>query len=113
MSVLGGYRWQMTRTPSSSDSAPATHTQLRLARDLAEDLRRPWEKPTAEPRRLTPARARRGFRNLRPTTPLPSGAPKPSRPGPERPPGTKNKQRAARHDAGKRATTRPSKPHMG
>ncbi|WP_436849454.1 hypothetical protein [Streptomyces massasporeus] len=37
----------------------AAHTQLRLARPLAEDLRRPWERP-AEPRRLTPARVRRG-----------------------------------------------------
>ncbi|MET7845784.1 NF041680 family putative transposase [Streptomyces sp. NPDC005356] len=31
----------------------AAHTQLRLARPLAEDLRRPWERPAA-PRRLTP-----------------------------------------------------------
>jgi hypothetical protein len=38
----------------------AAHTQLRLARPLAEDLRRPWERRT-EPRRLTPARVRRGF----------------------------------------------------
>jgi len=38
----------------------AAHTQLRLARPLAQDLRRPWEKPA--PRgRLTPARVRRGF----------------------------------------------------
>lgn len=37
--------------------------QLRLARPLATDLRRPWEKP-AEPNKLTPARGRRGFRNL-------------------------------------------------
>jgi hypothetical protein len=44
----------------------AAHTQLRLARPLAEDLRRPWERP-AEPRRLTPARVRRGFRNVRAT----------------------------------------------
>ncbi len=45
----------------------AAHTQLRLARPLAEDLRRPWERP-AEPRRLTPARVRRGFRHLRANT---------------------------------------------
>ncbi len=44
----------------------AAHTQLRLARPLTEDLRRPWERRT-EPRRLTPARVRRGFRNLRAT----------------------------------------------
>lgn len=39
----------------------AAHTQLRLARAIAEDLRRPWERPATEPRRLTPARVRRGF----------------------------------------------------
>ncbi|WP_457660037.1 transposase [Streptomyces anulatus] len=39
----------------------AAHTQLRLARPLATDLRRPWEKP-APPHQLTPARVRRGFR---------------------------------------------------
>nr|WP_240508869.1 NF041680 family putative transposase [Streptomyces agglomeratus] len=44
----------------------AAHTQLCLARPLTEDLRRPWERRT-EPRRLTPARVRRGFRNVRAT----------------------------------------------
>lgn len=58
----------------------AAHTQLRLARPLAEDLRRPWERPAA-PRRLTPARVRRGFRNVHATTARPAAAPKPSRPG--------------------------------
>lgn len=114
--ILGWTRPQV-RTPEQGDRWTwliiAAHTQLRLARDLAEDLRRPWEKPAAEPRRLTPARVRRGFRNLRPTTPLPASAPKPSRPGPGRPPGTKNKQRAARHDVGKRAATGQSKPSTG
>ncbi|MEE1808184.1 NF041680 family putative transposase [Streptomyces sp. BE133] len=78
----------------------AAHTQLRLARPLAEDLRRPWERPTP-PRRLTPARVRRGFRNVRATTARPAAAPKPSRPGPGRPPGSKNKHRAKHHDVGK------------
>ncbi|SFY03496.1 hypothetical protein SAMN02787144_1009244, partial [Streptomyces atratus] len=78
----------------------AAHTQLRLARPLAEDLRRPWERP-AEPRRLTPARVRRGFRNVHAATVRPAAAPKPSRPGPGRPPGSKNKHRAKRHDVGK------------
>ncbi|GAA3449683.1 hypothetical protein GCM10018962_15160 [Dactylosporangium matsuzakiense] len=32
----------------------AAHTQLRLARPLAADRRRPWEQP-AQPERLTPA----------------------------------------------------------
>lgn len=42
----------------------AAYTQLRLARPLTQDLRHPWEKPAA-PNRLTPARVRRTFRNLR------------------------------------------------
>jgi hypothetical protein len=53
---------------------PPAHTgggQLRLARHLVEDLRRPWEKTPTTPDRLTPARVRRGFRNIRPTTALP------------------------------------------
>ncbi|MET8209574.1 NF041680 family putative transposase [Streptomyces sp. NPDC005373] len=78
----------------------AAHTQLRLARPFAEDLRRPWERP-AESRRLAPSRVRRGFRNIRATTARPAAAPKPSRPGPGRPPGSKNKHRARHHDVGK------------
>lgn len=58
----------------------AAYAQLRLARPLATDLRRPWEKP-APPNRLTPARVRRGFRNLCTKTGSPASAPKPSRPG--------------------------------
>lgn len=91
----------------------AAHTQLRLTRHLTADLRRPWEKPVTEPRRLTPARVRRGFRNIRPKMALPARAPKPSHPGPGRPPGSKNKHRAQRHDVGKRASTRPSKAKTG
>jgi DDE superfamily endonuclease len=78
----------------------ACHTQLRLARPLADDLRLPWERP-ATPARLTPARVRRGFRNIRATMPCPAGAPKPSEPGPGRPPGSKNRRPAPRHDVGK------------
>jgi DDE superfamily endonuclease len=76
------------------------HTQLRLARPLAGDLRLPWERP-ALPGRLTPARVRRGFKNIRATLPCPAGAPKPGRPGPGRPPGSKNRHPAPRHDVGK------------
>lgn len=76
------------------------HTQLRLARPLAEDLRRPWERP-AEPRRLTPARVRRGFRHLRVKTARPADVPRPSKPGPGRPPGSKNRGPAPRHEPGK------------
>jgi hypothetical protein len=76
------------------------HAQLRLARPLAADLRLPWERP-APPGRLTPARVRRGFRNIRATIPCPAGAPKPGKPGPGRPPGSKNRRPAPRHDVGK------------
>ncbi|MFJ7775715.1 NF041680 family putative transposase [Streptomyces yangpuensis] len=74
------------------------HTQLRFARPLAEDIRRPWERPT-KPNRLVPARVRRGFRNLRPHSP--ARAPKPTRPGPGRPGGSKNQRPATRYDVGK------------
>src|SRR5260370_36312424 len=57
------------------------HAQLRLARGLAADLRRPWERP-APPGPLTPARIRRGFRNIRAKAAQPAGAPKPGKPGP-------------------------------
>jgi DDE superfamily endonuclease len=79
------------------------HAQLRLARPLADDLRLPWERP-APPGRLTPARVRRGFRNIRATTPCPASAPKPGNPGPGRPPGSKNRRPAPRHDVGKTTT---------
>jgi hypothetical protein len=76
------------------------HTQLRLARPLAADLRLPWERP-APPGRLTPARVRRGFRNIRATLPCPADAPKPGKPGPGRPPGSANRRPAPRYDVGK------------
>lgn len=76
------------------------HTQLRLARAFVEDLRLPWEKP-ADPGRLTAARVRRGFRNIRGHIPVPTGAPKPSRPGPGRPKGSRNRSRATTANVGK------------
>ncbi|MEV4826705.1 NF041680 family putative transposase, partial [Micromonospora sp. NPDC049274] len=75
----------------------AAYTQLRLARTMVADLRRPWERP-ASPQRLTPARVRRGFRHLHAQTGTPANAPKPSRPGPGRPPGRRNSHPATRHD---------------
>ncbi|MEV0580841.1 NF041680 family putative transposase [Streptomyces sp. NPDC050392] len=78
----------------------AAHTQLRLARPLVADLRRPWERP-AEPNKLTPARVRRGFRNLHTKTPSPARAPKPTRPGPGRPRGSKNQRPAPRYEVGR------------
>ena len=102
-----GWTVPRIRDPAAADRWTwliiAAHTQLRLARDLTTDLRRPWERPCPS-RRLTPARVRRGFRHLRPKITLPARAPKPSRPGPGRPPGVPNQHRAPRHDVGKTNT---------
>jgi hypothetical protein len=104
-----GWTKPRIRTPDTADRwtwlIVAAHTQLRLTRPLAEDLRRPWEKAATTPSRLTPARVRRGFRNIRPTTALPASAPKPSRPGPGRPPGSHNTHRAAVCQVGKTTKT--------
>jgi len=99
-----GWTAPKIRDPAAADRWTwliiTAHTQLRLARDLTTDLRRPWERP-CPPGRLTPARVRRGFRHLRPKIGLPASAPKPARPGPGRPPGIPNQHRAPRHDIGK------------
>ncbi|MEE1813403.1 NF041680 family putative transposase [Streptomyces sp. BE133] len=96
-----GWTCPKIRSPEAADRWTwlilAVFTQLRLARPLAADLRRPWEKPVP-PDRLTPARVRRGFRHLRPKAACPAGAPKSSRPGPGRPPGRRNNQPTARYD---------------
>src|ERR1035438_1152702 len=55
--------------------------------------------------RPPPARVRRGFRNIRAKTASPAGAPKPGKPGPGRPPGSKNRRPATRHDVGKNPKT--------
>ena len=99
-----GWTAPKIRDPAAADQRTwliiAAHAQLRLARSLAADLRRPWERP-APPGRLTPARVRRGFRNIRATNARPAGAPKPGKPGPGRPPGSRNRRPAARYDVGK------------
>jgi hypothetical protein len=114
-----GWTKPRIRDPKAADRwtwlTIVAYTQLRLARDLTTDLRRPWERPATKPGRLTPARVRRGFRHLRGKLPIPAGAPKPTRPGPGRPPGSRNKHVAAHPPVGKTqhlnqtATTKPSK----
>ncbi|MCX5233073.1 transposase [Streptomyces sp. NBC_00233] len=76
----------------------AAYTQLRLARPLAADLRRPWEKPLP-PDTLTPGRIRRGYHRIRRILGTPAKPPKVSRPGPGRPPGRSSP--APRHPVGK------------
>jgi hypothetical protein len=99
-----GWTAPKIRDPAAADRWTwliiAAYAQLRLARPLAADLRLPWERP-APPGRLTPARVRRGFRNIRAALPCPAGAPKPGKPGPGRPPGSANRRPAPRYDVGK------------
>ena len=75
----GGCRW------------PWAYAQLRLARHLVDDLRRPWH-PRPDPGRpLSPCKVRLGFRRLRARIGTPADSPKPARPGPGRPKGSKNR----------------------
>ncbi|ONH21782.1 hypothetical protein BL253_37905 [Pseudofrankia asymbiotica] len=46
----------------------AAYTQLRLARHLTVDLRRPWERPATRPDRLTQPVSASGFHRIRPKT---------------------------------------------
>lgn len=100
-----GWTTPRVRSPDAADRwtwlMVAVYTQLRLARGVVEDRRRPWERKQSLPGRLSPARVRRGFRAIRPTTAMPARAPKYSRPGPGRPPGTPNSHRAPLYDPGK------------
>ncbi|WP_329537691.1 transposase (plasmid) [Streptomyces sp. NBC_01450] len=99
-----GWTTSKIRAPEAADRWTSllvvAHTQLRLARPLAGDLRRPWEKPT-KPEHLTPARVRRGFRNIRAYLLCPARVPQPTGTGPGRPPGSKNRRPATRYDVGK------------
>jgi hypothetical protein len=99
-----GWTAPKIRDPAAADRWTwliiACYTQLRLARPLATDIRLPWQRP-CPPGRLTPARVGRDFRNIRATAGCPAGAPKPGKPGPGRPAGSKNRRPAPRHDVGK------------
>ena len=101
------------RDPAAADRwtwlVIAAYAQLYLARPVAADTRLPWQQP-CPPGRLTPARVRRGFRRIRQALPVPASAPKPSRPGPGRPPGSKNRHPATRCDLGKTVKRTDAKP---
>ena len=96
---------QRCRPPDQADRwtwlVVAAYTQLRLARELVDDQRLPWERPR-DPTKLTPARVRRGFRRLHPTLGTPASAPKSDRPGPGRPKNTRRPPRT-RYPAVKKA----------
>ena len=99
-----GWTRPKLRDPAAADRwtwlVIAAYAQLYLARGLAADIRLPWQQ-RCQPGRLTPARVRRSFRHIRQALPVPASAPKPSRPGPGRPAGSRNRRPATRHDVGK------------
>ena len=69
--------------------AMGAYAQLSLARHLVDDLRRPWH-PRPDPAKpLSPCKVRLGFRRLRARIGTPADSPKPARPGPGRPKGSK------------------------
>ena len=78
--------------------------QLYLARPLAAAARLPWQRPQGPgwPEAMTPGRVRAGFRGARQAAGTPASAAKTTRPGPGRPPGSKNKHKAPRHPVRKR-----------
>ena len=80
------------RTPGQADRwvrlVMAAFAQLLLARPLAADLRRPWERPPDPARPATPGRVRRGFPDICPRLGTPAHVAKPTRPGPGRPKGS-------------------------
>jgi hypothetical protein len=68
----------------------AGYAQLRAAASLVSDQPRPWQRTTTPGKIPTPCRVRTGFRRLRAHLGTPAGAAKTTRPGPGRPPGSKN-----------------------
>jgi hypothetical protein len=100
-----GWTRPRLRSPDAADRwtwlVIAAHTQLRMARTLTQDLRRPWEKPTRCGQHPSPLRVRRGYRRLRPFLANPARAAKATRPGPGRPPGSRSGP-APRHPVGKK-----------
>jgi len=118
LKTLLGWTVPQIRTPEQGERWTwlilAAHAQLRLARTLTADLRRPWEKPIPHGQPITPGRVRRGFHNLRRTIGTPARRPKPSIAGPGRPPGTTRPPRT-RYPVGKQTsikdTTKTKKNH--
>lgn len=99
-----GWTTPKLRTPQAADRWTSllivAHTQLRLARPLPPTSVAPGRN-RPPPNRLTPARVRRGFRNIRARLACPARVPKPRGAGPGHAPGAMNKHRAPRYDVGK------------
>jgi hypothetical protein len=104
-----GWTIPRPRTPEQADRwtwlVLAGYTQLRLARQVTEDTRLPWERPRPQPR-LSPYRVRRGFPRLLCALGSPAAAPKPSGCSPGRPKGRASGP-AVRHPALKKPAKKP------
>jgi len=85
----------------------ASYAQLRLARQVATDVRLPWERPRP-PGKLSPYRVRRGFPRLVCALGSPAAAPKPAGRSPGRPKGRRSGP-AMRHPAVKKPTKKARK----
>ena len=105
-----GWTRPLLRDPAAADRwtwlIVAACAQLWLARGLAAVTRLPWQPPQPAAA-MTPARVRAGFPRARAATGTPARTPKPSAPGPGRPKGSKNKQKAPRHRPGKTTPKQP------
>lgn len=99
-----GWDKPLLRSPEAADRwtwlVIAAVAQLWLARRLAAVTRLPWQ-PRQAPGEMTPGRVLDGFRRARDTTGTPASATRTTVPGPGRPKGSKNKQKAPRQPVGK------------
>ena len=100
-----GWNKPLIRDPGAADRWTwliiACCAQLYLARPLAAAVRLPWQRPLPAAA-LTPGRVRAGFRRARQIAGTPASTAKPATPGPGRPKGSKNKNKAPRQPVGKR-----------
>ena len=107
-----GWTAPLLRDPQAADRwtwlVIAAWNQLWLARGLAAAVRLPWQ-PAVPAGQMTPGRVRAAFRSVRATAGTPASAPKPARPGPGRPKGSKNKHKAPRQPVGKRNRKYPKR----
>ena len=98
-----GWTRPKLRDPAAADRwtwlVIAAYAQLHLARDLAETSVFPGSSPARPAASPPPGSA--AATGHPPDLPVPASAPKPSRPGPGRPKGSKNHRPATRHDVGK------------
>ena len=106
-----GWTRPLLRDPAAADRWTwlllAAYAQLYLTRTLPPGARLPWQPRHPRPpaaAAMTPGRTRAAFRHARAAVGTPASVARPASPGPGRPPGSKNKNKAPRQPVGK---TRP------